>query len=150
MSDSSIKKTLSKKKVETKHLMKSPKNDINDIFQLRMLSDLLRKPKINSSKPQKKYKSFHRQLLEKYIEKGRSRGKMINYVEYSCSNSDDDSSDASDSYESSLFYRYGMTSRIAETSSKTLPIWNSKKSKVIKSQASKHQQKDPRLHIYNI
>jgi hypothetical protein len=118
----------------TKKVIKSNPNEknknIEDIFQQRMLSDLLRHRPLNT---RKKYKTYHSLLLDKLIEKGPSRGKMINYIEYNCYNSDEDSSDEPDSFNSSLFNRYGMTSRIIEASSKALPKWNTTK----KSQINK-------------
>jgi hypothetical protein len=129
MNDKLVEKISRPKLKRKKSMAKAQKNNINDLFQMRMLSDLLKNSTTESSMNQTKYKTFHRQLLEKFIEKGVSSGKMISYVEYSCFNSDDDSSDASDSYQSSLFYRYGMHSRAIENSSKALPIWSSKKSR---------------------
>lgn len=62
---------------------------------------------------------------------------MVTFTEYDAFNSDDDDSDISDNFESSLYYRYGMASRFVETSPfKTqLPKWSSsnKKKKVVKS-----------------
>ena len=105
---------------------------IDDYFQHKMFLDMIKNSRKKNSK--KKYKSYHARLLEKSLDAGLSRGKMSKFCEYNAYNSDDDSSEQSDNYEDNLFYRYGLASRVIDTSIK-FPKWSQKslRSKVLNS-----------------
>lgn len=112
-------------KSDAKTNKKDSDRSINEHFHQRMFSKMIND---SNKKRKEKYKSYHARLLEKYLESGRSRGKMSKMVEYDAYNSDEDSSDYSDTFEQSLFYRYGLASHFVDGNIK-LPNWSNKKSR---------------------
>ena len=93
------------------------KQSITDIFQQRMFSEMMRASFGKTKKNKDNHKTYHERLLDRFLESGLSRGKMVKYVEYNCYNSDDDSEDYENTKEQSLLYRYGIVSS-------ELPSWN--------------------------
>jgi len=88
---------------------------IHDHFQAKLMSHLVKEPR-GKSKEKAKKTTYHSRLLASGLDMG-INGKMIQYTDYHAYNSDD-SSDISDTFESSLFYRYGMASRFVDSSLK--------------------------------
>ena len=111
---------------KTKNLKEKcePKKNLtlNDYFEQKVFLDMMKKSKTKS-------KTFHSDLLARGLNSGMSRGKMVKLSDYNAANSDDDTSDASDRFESSLFYRYGMASRFVDSSPRalSLPKWSVKR-----------------------
>ena len=113
---------------------KEPKNlTLNDYFQQKLLSDLIKSP--DSAKGVKK-KTFHSRLLSKELDTGLNHGKMVKYTDNHAYNSDD-SSDVSDRFESSLFYRYGMANRFVDSSFKSELLGNKQTVKFIDQKQKK-------------
>ena len=110
---------------------KEPKNlTLNDYFQQKLLADLIKSPEHGKGV---KKKTFHSRLLSKELDTGLNHGKMVKYTDHHAYNSDD-SSDVSDRFESSLFYRYGMANRFVDSSFKSelLGIDQKQKKKIFK------------------
>ncbi len=91
------------------------KRTIHHYFQQKLLSHLVKEPK-EKSKHKAKKTTYHSRLLTMGLDIG-VNGKMVQYTDYHAYNSDD-SSNVSDNFESSLFYKYGMASRFVDSSLK--------------------------------
>ena len=90
------------------------KRTMNEYFQQKLISDLIKNS--NGNKNEKKKETYHSKLLERGLDCG-INGKMVQYTDNHAYNSDD-SSDCSEEFESSLFYRYGGASRFVDDSLK--------------------------------
>lgn len=96
--------------------------NMHDYFQQKLLTDMIKCS--GDDKKKKNKKSYHNRLLDKGLDSG-INGKMVQYEDYHAFNSDD-SSDISDTFESSLFYRYGMASQFLDNSLKNNLMGNRK------------------------
>lgn len=112
------------------------KRTMDEYFQQKLITDLIKKS--NDKKNGKKKETYHSRLLLRGLDSG-INGKMVKYTDYHAYNSDD-SSDVSETFESSLFYRYGMASRfVDDTLKQDLITGNAKgKQKNKRNKETKH------------
>jgi hypothetical protein len=123
---------------------------LGDYFDQKTFIDIV---KSSTKKKKPRVQTYHEKLLESQINTGRSRGKMVKFVEYDAYNSDDDSESdqGGNTFESSLFCRYGLASRIFDyepTARMQLPTWNEEKRSTIKNNPNLNSDRE-NAELYN-
>ncbi len=98
---------------------------LNFHFNQKVMKQL--NEKSSSNEQTKRVKTYHEKLLNSFVEKTLTRGKMVKYVDYNAYNSDDSDS-LDESNENPICYHYGFGSILANSSNcKILPKWRDTK-----------------------